>query len=304
MDPEEYKRLANVFSDFNKKYGNPSILKPHQVGIDKDSPDYDRGFYNPGGNYMVMNNKLGKYREGDEYKEGDWNFDIDSKNQYDYLKYVTRPDLYFQELAHAKQEKDDPIKSSMKFIEGKLFYEDNDNPKYGRYGVPGQLEHDAHEIIAPKLWQEFKTLYEKKYGKFPDQFKNKIQMNQKIKEYENLLKEEMSNNYKYNPKVQQQPSTTSVGNVNKLNLQKQPYVDDRVLTKLVLGSLDPNNIPKDKEKVIQLQSMLYSANDPYRAFNNFQHSIKLNPETQEYEFDGVYGPGTKSALIDYQKKNK
>lgn len=143
MNPEQYKRVATVIEQLNKKHGGPSVEK-----------NKGRAFYEP------FSNSLNIYPE--------------ILDPHLPAEYRSRPDDYFQELAHASQFKKNPIKSSLSGTKGLLLYEDSDVPNKGRYGTPGEFEYEAHTEIAPRLWNEFKTLYKQKYGEdIPPQYENK-----------------------------------------------------------------------------------------------------------------------------------
>jgi hypothetical protein len=145
MNPEQYKRVATVIEELNKKHGNPSLFR-----------NKGRAFYE------VFSNSLNILPE----KKSSPHLVVDSST-------INRPDEYFQELAHSSQYAKEPIKSYIKSTKGKLLYEDSDRPKKGRYAIPGELEYEAHKEIAPHLWNEFKSLYKNKYGEdVPPQYEN------------------------------------------------------------------------------------------------------------------------------------
>jgi hypothetical protein len=150
INPEQYKRVATIIEELNKKHGSPSWQK-----------EEGRAFYK------------------------DNSININPGNPDAYGSYLQRteniPDDYFQELAHASQFAKEPIKSYLRSIKGKLFYEDSQKPNVGRYGTPGELEYEAHSEIAPRLWEEFKTLYKQKYGEdVPPQYENKYELSELI----------------------------------------------------------------------------------------------------------------------------
>lgn len=152
MNPEQYKRVANIAEELNKKYGSPSWQMEKK-----------RGFYNPIDNSLHIWPRIDK----DPYANIG-----PSKN---------RPDVYFDELAHAVQVRKNPIKSAIRALKGIALYEDNKKPNVGRYGTPGEFEYEAHSEIAPRLWDEFKTLYKRKYKEnVPPQYENRYEVSQLI----------------------------------------------------------------------------------------------------------------------------
>ena len=136
---EEYKRVATIVEELNKKHGSPSFQRTQD----------DRPYYMSGS--VFLNPRLPNQSHQSE-----------------------SPDDYFQELAHASQYAKSPIISELRALKGQLLYEDNSKPGKGRYGIPGELEYEAHKEIAPQLWGEFKTLYKKKYGEdVPTNYQNR-----------------------------------------------------------------------------------------------------------------------------------
>ncbi len=299
MSPEEYKKLATVFSEINKKYGNPGIIRPDQTGI--SLPKKGRPFYVPFINKMVLPNQMDAYRTADSLVNNAISSEEPNSELTRYVRNHLKPTTYFQELAHSKQFYESPIASFLKGIKGLALMEDNHDPKVGRYAVPGELEYEAHSVIAPKIWNEFKALYEKKYGKFPERYdpeKSNPELLEYLKKWDNTNKKSMLENFKYNPKTQQKASTTMAA-LKQPKLAKQvDYVDDRILNRLRLGSVDPENPPKDKEKIYALQYALEQ--NGY----NLKNSIIDDVYGKYNIYDGIYGPETKAALIDWQKKNK
>lgn len=153
MNPEQYKRVATIAEELNKKYGSPSWQK-----------EEERAFYNS------LDKSIHIWPELDK----DLYANLESKNK-------NRPDIYFQELAHAAQFKNNPIKSAIKALKGIALYEDSKKPNVGRYGTPGEFEYEAHSEIAPRLWDEFKTLYKRKYKEnVPPQYENRYEVSQLI----------------------------------------------------------------------------------------------------------------------------
>jgi hypothetical protein len=150
MEPEQYKRVATVIEELNKRHGNPSFQRTQD----------DRAYYNLSS--VFLNTRTPNL----------------SRN-------LDSPDDYFQELAHAAQFKESPIKSALKSLKGQLLYEDNSIPNKGRYGTPGEFEYEAHSEIAPQLWNEFKNIYKKKYGEnIPPLYQNG-----KLKSYGSMMPE-------------------------------------------------------------------------------------------------------------------
>jgi hypothetical protein len=150
MNPEQYKRVATVIEELNKKHGGPSVIK-----------NKGRAFYEPFSNSLNIYPTITDKRLPAEYRN--------------------RPDEYFQELAHAAQYKNNPIKSTLRGTKGNLLHEDSDAINKGRYAIPGELEYEAHQEIAPRLWDEFKTLYKQKYKEnIPPQYENKYEKSQLI----------------------------------------------------------------------------------------------------------------------------
>lgn len=159
MNPEQYKRVATVIEEFNKKHGGPSVAK-----------NKGRAFYEPFFNSINIYPKI-----------------KDPRLVQDSL-YKNRPDVYFQELAHSSQFKNEPIKSALSATKGALLYEDSNVPEKGRYAIPGEFEYEAHKEIAPRLWDEFKTLYKKKYKEnVPPQYENKYREEQEKLDTEKFL---------------------------------------------------------------------------------------------------------------------
>ena len=153
MNPEQYKKVAAIVEELNNKYGSPSWQKYE-----------NRAFYNG------LDNSINFWPELD--KDPSANFEFKNKN---------RPDIYFQELAHAAQVQKNPIKSAIRALKGIALYEDSKKPNVGRYGTPGEFEYEAHSEIAPRLWNEFKTLYKQKYGEdAPPQYENRYEVSQLI----------------------------------------------------------------------------------------------------------------------------
>jgi len=145
MNPEQYKRVATTVEALNKKYGSPSWEK-----------EQGRAYYHPFANSVHINPK----------KMQDPSIGVS--------KETGKPDIYFQELAHAAQDiENNKFINRLKGLKGLALYQDNDIPNKGRYGTPGEYEYEAHEEVAPRLWNEFKNKYELNYGeKVPPQYEN------------------------------------------------------------------------------------------------------------------------------------
>jgi hypothetical protein len=143
MNPENYKRAATITEILNKKYGSPSWQKHKERPV-----------------YRYATNSI--HLSPDKIQDPSVG-----------VAYKNRPDDYFQELAHSAQFVNNPINSALRGLRGEVFYKDNNEPNVGRYGTPGELEYEAHEKIAPRLWDEYKTLYKKKYGvNIPPKYEN------------------------------------------------------------------------------------------------------------------------------------
>jgi hypothetical protein len=152
MSPENYKKTAIVLEELNKRHGSPSWQKKEGRA-----------------SYRNLDNSI-NINPGNP----------DAFGSYGQI-YQNRPDDYFEELAHASQYAKEPIKSNLRAIKGKLFYEVNRKPNVGRYGTPGELEYEAHSEIAPRLWNEFKTIYRQKYGtNIPPQYENRYEYDQMV----------------------------------------------------------------------------------------------------------------------------
>ena len=151
MNPEQYKRVATTLEELNEKYGSPSWEK-----------EKGREYYHPFFNSMHIRPKKTQDPSSGVTKE------------------TSKPDIYFQELAHAAQDtENNKFTNSLRNLKGLALYEDNNTPNKGRYGTPGEYEYEAHEEIAPRLWNEFKNKYELRYGeKVPPQYENDYLWNQ------------------------------------------------------------------------------------------------------------------------------
>ena len=145
-----------IIKKLSKKYGEPNI-NPYNSTLNVGNAP---GFYNPLNNTINLNiNKnLGHYQEF---------FNKDSQSyqeHYNNLKY-DMINTYLKELPHSVQKQKYGTvgfinnflnKDLYNHVKSKITKTYDDSP----YSIPGTIEHEAHEIIQPKIEQEWVDEYE------------------------------------------------------------------------------------------------------------------------------------------------
>ena len=297
MDPAEYNRLVGVFETMQDKYGRPKIYD-----TSKRSPEdpEERPYYDANENYLTLfspKKQVANNAEMQEYAKNWYKFsNINPNLLKQYYQYYVSPDIYFQELAHSKQYTDDYYGSSSRRKFDNDNYEDNSDPLKGKYGVRGAFEHEAHSMIAPDLWNEFKDLYTKRYKKeFPQEYENR-----KISPEVDKITEKYQTNLLKNtiPKrLVVSQNTTNVAKKDNRNIidYNKNNVSNKFFQGLNVLSMNPEISPSSKSDIEELQGELYELGYP---MNNSWSSKNGG------RWDGIYGPETKAALKDWQSKQK
>ena len=167
-DPENLRTPATVLDSLLHSYGDPAqlnILSPNELAPLQYPFDYPRAFYTPPKKQRWTINPYDAEYKSDVWWKSTFNpigYIAEKMKGVDGQGTIHASTLHgvIEELAHDIQFKDPQYKASKT---GHADYVDAGDPLYSSapYETEGALEHEAHSVISPKLWDlliKMKTL--------------------------------------------------------------------------------------------------------------------------------------------------